>query len=181
MKKLAILSLMCLTSILMQAQVLTSKTISSIYDKVTTDGDPAFAYNADFAADGTIEAMYVYQRRKDILKPLYQYQYTYTDEGLLQSRTTLCWRNGQWRTVYKLDYSLLADSYTVDYSRYSRRAHSFEAPVDRMVFQLLPNEQTSCVSFLHREPGNADFHITAHVTVSPFATHGDALLAVHPY
>lgn len=168
MKKLVFLLLTCLAAMTMQAQVLTSKTIIDVYDEVSMNGEPGFAYNADYAADGTIETMYVYQRRKDTLKPLYQFRYVYSPDGLLLTRTTLCWRYGKWLTASRLDYSLQDSRYTVDYSRYSRRSSSFEAPIDRMVYQLLPNDQASCVSFFHRDPGNSDFHITAHVAVSPF-------------
>lgn len=99
MKKLVFLLLTCLAAMAMQAQVLTSKTIIDVYDEVSMNGEPGFAYNADYAADGTIETMYVYQRRKDTLKPLYQFRYVYSPDGLLLTRTTLCWRYGKWLTA----------------------------------------------------------------------------------
>ena len=180
MKKLVVSLLMCLAAISMQAQVLTSKTVNDIFDEVSTIGEPGFAYNADYAADGTIETMYVYQRRNDTLKPFRQYRYAYSPDGLLLTRTILRWHNGKWVNVARLDYSLQNHHYTVDYSRYSHRNHSFDAPIDRMVYKLQPDDQAVCVTFFHRERSTADFQLTAHVDICPSAPADGRLLATHP-
>ena len=180
MKKLVLATMMCLASLATEAQVLTSQTINDIYEQLTTDGEKGFVYNADRnATDGRIAALYVYRRTDDTLTPLYQYRYDYDACGCLLTRTTLSWRRGDWRPEGRLSYQLLADSYSVEYSRWNRRHADFDQPVDKMTYMLHAGGQAGFVYSYHRRHAEAPYKLTMQVRVDDVPFGHDHLLTQH--
>ena len=166
MKKLAVLSLMCLLTMVTSAQVLTSKTVNDVYEQMTLNDEKGFAYNAEHNEAGVITTMYVYRRKGDQLKPHCQYQYDYDDKGLLQRRTILRWKQGAWRSTARLDYQLQAGSYTVELSRWNKRTRQFDAPMERMTYALTEDRQVDYISSYHRDHAHDAFRLTERLEVS---------------
>ena len=73
-------------------------------------------------------------------KPICGYQYAYTADGLLSSRTKSVWRKGGWQQFGRHDYTLAENTYTVEFSRWNRKKSDYDLPVGRMTYTLLPDE-----------------------------------------
>lgn len=182
MKKLVLTTMMCLATLATQAQVLTSQIISDIYEQLITGDDEGFVYNADRdSTDGRIATLYVYRRTGDALTPLYQYRYDYDACGCLLARTTFTWRRGDWRPAGRLGYSLLADSYSVEYSRWNRRLADFDQPVDKMTYMLHAGGQPGYVYGYHRRHAGEPYELKMQVVLVDEVPFGhDHLLTQHP-
>ena len=145
MKKLVFATLMCVAAMSANAQVLTSETVNSVYDQVSTQANSDFVYNAEWTGKD-ITTMYVYQKAQskkgDItLKPHLKYEYSYGTEGLLTSRVTYRWnsRLHDWTITARRDYTLeLTDS--VNYISFYHRNHPTDSflLVSETVVQGLP-------------------------------------------
>jgi len=165
MKKYLFLCMMCLATMSSQSQVLTSETIVKLYEKVTTGSDNGLVYNADWH-NGAIDTLWVYETSScgkdfDVLKPYYKYSYSYDDNGLLTSRTTYRWHEGEWHTTCRYNYNHAPHCYTVEYSRYNHRKNTFREPADKMLFWLLANDQVSSVDFYHRNHWSEPYELVS--------------------
>lgn len=141
MKKLFIAAMMCLMGVIAQAQVITSETINNLYLSSIVESGNKFAYNAESDDDNNITTMYVYRKiaqpKGEVsLEPVCRYQYEYAADGLLKSRTKCEWKNGEWQCTGRLDYTLMADLYTVEYSRWNAKTGTFDEAVDKMSYTL---------------------------------------------
>ena len=172
MKKLVFATLMCLAAMSAKAQVLTSKTVSNVYEQVSSQTESDYAFNAERTA-GDITTMYVYQktlnRKGEVSQhPHLKYAYEYAADGTLASRVTYRWSNSlrDWLCASRYDYTLEHDSYRAEYSRYNHQTDSFDQPVERMVYTLFNGDMVNCVSCYHRERPTSPFQLDCQVAVS---------------
>ena len=164
MKKFMIFSMMCLMALTSKAQVLTSATVNKVYEGVAMDSDSEFVYNAEYDGNGNITTMYVYQKRTRHkgsvdLEPLCRYQYAYTKEGLLSSRIKSVWRRGDWRQFGRHTYTLTADTYTVEFSRWNKKKADYDLPLGKMTYSLLPDESIGSIACYYRHHKNTPLEL----------------------
>ncbi|MCR4602074.1 MAG: DUF3836 domain-containing protein [Prevotella sp.] len=168
MKKILFLCMTCLATMSIQSQVLTSETIVKLYETVTTAVDSGLMYNADWH-DGTIDTLWVYQtttcgKGVSVLNPYYKYGYSYDGNGLLTSRITYRWHEGQWLTTCRYDYRYKPQCYTVEYCRYNHRTNTFREAADKMTFWL-QDDQVSSVGLYHRNQLSEPYELVSQTMV----------------
>ena len=158
MKTMMISMMMFLTALASEAQVMTSATVTNLYEKVATSGGNGFVYNAEYNDRGDIVAMDVYQKRnlyKDVVRlvPSCRYQYAYAEDGLLISRELHGWHHGKWQLRGRHVYQLADGLYTVEYSRWNRKKNRYDQSCCMMTYNLLPDESVMHVACYsrHRE------------------------------
>ncbi len=154
MKQLVLISVMCLSTMFAKAQVMTSETISNVYSSIAAEDKDKFAYNGEYDDNGRITEMTVYKKKssrngQEGLKPYCQYQYEYTSDGLLNARTKYVWRKNQWQCFGRHEYMLKRGYYVASYSRWNKKASGFDAPVEKIVYTLLPDNSISQISYYH--------------------------------
>ena len=164
MKKMMIFSMMCLMAMAAKAQVLTSATVNKVYQSAIKESGDEFAYEAESDADGIITTMYVYQKKNQHdgtidLKPVCRYQYAYTTDGLLSSRVKSVWRRGDWQQFGRHNYTLTDDSYTVEFSRWNRKTDTFDNPLAKMTYTLLPDETVGSIACYTRHGKNGTLEL----------------------
>ena len=172
MKKLVFATLMCVAAMSAKAQVLTSETVNNVYETVSNQqATSKFIFNAE-RTGRDINTMYVFKKGTDSkglenLKPYMKYEYSYATDGMLASRVVYLWIDGQdsWMCKGRYDYSLSLDKYFAEYSRYNHTTESFDQPVDKMVYTLLPDESVNYVSNYHRDRPSAHFQLVSEITV----------------
>ena len=171
MKKLVFATLMCVAAMSANAQVLTSETMNSVYDQVSTQANSDFVYNAEWT-DQDITIMYVYQKvqgkKGDItLKPHLKYCYSYGADGMLTSRVTYRWnkRQGDWVCAARRDYTLASGKYCAEYSLYNHTTDSFDQPTDKMIYTLEVNDSVNYISFYHRNRPTDSFLLVSETAV----------------
>lgn len=165
-----ICSMMCLMAMAAEAQVLTSQTIRQCYEKavmqtnVSDDGNYLFIYNADFDGD-VVKTQYVFRQKrngKGKIVPVVRYSYQYGDDGLLISRVTYRWHEGEWLCMGRHDYLLQADSYIMEYSRWNVFREKYDNPCEKTVLALLPDQTISDVYSYQRSGNSAPYQLTGH-------------------
>jgi hypothetical protein len=172
MKKLFFATLMCVAAMSAKAQVLTSETVNHVYEEVTNKAESNFAYNAEWTGKD-ITAMYVFKKDRGpkgllSLKPHLKYEYAYASDGMLTSRVTYRWAEGQndWVCTARHDYTLINDTYSAEYSRYNHAANRFDLPVEKMVYSLTPEVGVDYVSCYHRNYTSSQFKLVSEAIVS---------------
>ena len=172
MKKFAIAIMMCVAAMSAKAQVITSETVNNVYEEVSNKPNSEFAFNAEFTGKD-ITTMYVYKKSngaKDMqpLKPHLKYEYAYAADGTLTSKVTYHWNDSQnnWDCESRYNYTLINDQYSVEFSRYNPIAHTFDQPIDKMVYQLFPFDSVENVSYYRRDLSSPSYQLIsqAHVT-----------------
>ncbi len=156
MKQLFLFSMMWLSTMFAQAQVVTSEVVSKTYATMIAENDGEFFYNGEFDDKGVMTAKTVYNssrtRKGQVrLEPVFYYTYEYSADGLLKSRTKYMWHDGQWRCASRYDYSLAEQQYTVSYSRWNKKMQHFDAVTEKMVYALLPDTTIRQISFYQRD------------------------------
>jgi len=173
MKKLLIAIIIAIASALnTDAQVLTSKTINNVYDKMAYEPNSEFVFNAQHTGDD-ITTMYVYKKHFDrkgtmTLKSHLKYEYSYAADGTLASRISYRWMDSQneWVCAGRHDYTLDNGIYYAEYSRYNHVAKRFDEPVDKMVYLLMPFDTINCVSYYHRNKPSAHYHLVSEAFIT---------------
>ena len=166
--------MMFLTALASEAQVMTSTTVTNLYEKVTTSDGNGFVYNAEYNDRGDIIAMDVYQKRvqyKDVVRlvPSRRYQYAYAEDGLLISRMLYGWHHGKWQLRGRHDYQLADGLYTVKYSRWNRKKANYDQPLGMMTYNLLPDESVLHVACYRRQREDAPMKLEWQTVVeNPF-------------
>lgn len=171
MKKLFIAAMMCLMGVIAQAQVITSETINAHYLSAIKGSQRSFAYNAENDDDGNITTKYVYKKRVQnngdlLLEPVCSYHYEYAPDGVLTSRTMYLWTIDGWECVRKLDFTLIADLYTVECSRWNEETGTFDEPVEKISYTLHPDSSVHEVCRYLREQKGSPFQLSWHFSVS---------------
>lgn len=156
MKKFIICSMMWLTALTIDAQVLTATAVCRTYENLISESGGKFSFNAERDDDGNIVTMYVYRNisnRKDVanLKPAFRHQYTYTADGTLSSRTKYAWRNNGWQCLDRYDYTLTDSTYTIEFCLWNRKKADFSLPAGKMVYLLHPDETLMSVAYYSRK------------------------------
>ena len=174
--------MMCLSTMSIQAQVITNETINSVYENATVSDKGEFAYNVERQGDD-ITTMYVYKKQTDrrgnvTLKPVYMHQYDYDGEGRLLSRTTMRWANDTWLPMNRLDYQLEPGVYSVAYSRWNSANGCFDQPCDKMTYTLFADDMVNHVYSYHRNQGAASYRLTDHMVIDSLSFYMDDLLAL---
>ena len=149
MKKLAFAILMCVAAMSAKAQVLTSKTVNNVYETVSNQTEGNFVFNAERNGND-ITTMYVYQKAGSkgnvSLTPHMKYEYQYTTDGTLASRVSYRWIDDEWKCMGRHDYNLVFGKYIAEYSRYNNTLGTFDQPIDKMVYSLMPDDSVNYVS-----------------------------------
>ena len=163
MQKLVFSMMMCLVAMMAQAQVLNKQTVSNAYNNAVHQNECEFAYNADYDGDA-ITTLYVYQKKQGrrgtlTLTPTYQYQFVYDADGLLLSRTTLRWHEGEWHRAGRLDYTTDQATYSVEYSRWNPRRRQFDSHVEKMTYTLVGDSAVDNVCCYQRINGKGDYQL----------------------
>lgn len=171
MKKLFIAAMMCLTTLFVQAQVITSETINAHYLSAIKGSQKLFAYNAESDDDGNITTMYVYKKRVQnngdlSLEPVCSYHYEYAPDGELTSRTMYLWTIDRWECARKLEFMLIADLYVVEYSRWNEETGTFDEPVEKISYTLNPDSSVHEVCHYLREQKGSPYQLACHFSVS---------------
>ena len=173
MKKLVFATMMCVAAMSAKAQVLTSETINNVYEEVSNQANREFAFNVERIGDA-ITTMYVYKEDRDCngamcLKPYMKYGYSYAADGTLTSRTTYRWNDSQnsWNNAARHDFTLANGQYSAEYSRYNHTTNSFDQPVEKMVYSLLPYEGVNCISYYHRDKPSSQYQLISETIVTP--------------
>ncbi len=172
MKKLVFAITMCMAAMNANSQVITSKTIDNVYEKVINQTSGNLVYHAE-RTQGNITTMYTYQKVSTpqgevTLKPSLKHEYTYTPDDMLSSRVTYRWSNEQnsWLCVARLNYTLTDDSYCAEYSRYNHETHRFEQPQERMVYALYLDDAVNYITYYHRDDTLSPFRLVSQVVVN---------------
>ena len=165
MKNFVFATLMCVAAISAKAQVITSEIVNHTYETVTNQTDGKYVYNAEREGND-ITTMYVYKvvvNSKDmvLLTPYLKYDYTYTPDGLLTSREVSRWmvEKDDWMRTSRFDYALTNDSYSTAYSRFNYWTNSFDQPIEKMEYSLVPDENVNVVNYYHRKNPSSDFQL----------------------
>lgn len=155
MKQICIFLLMCLTSFFAQAQVLTSETISKVYNNAVMENSNELGYDALFDANGRIAKRTVYKKttnrkgRMDEIPSCYC-QYEYYNDGLLKSLTKYIWRDNAWKCVGKYDYTLFANLYTITFSEWNQRQSEFGKVSERVDYLLSSDGAVNNINYIKR-------------------------------
>jgi len=172
MKKLAFAIVMCVAAMSAKAQVLTSKTVNNVYETVINQTNSDYAFNAERTGND-ITSMVVYKKAAshkgiETLKPHRKYEYTYAADGTLASRVTYCWNETQdeWSCTSRHDYNLVFGKYLAEYSRFNHATNSFDQPVDKMVYSLMPDDSVNYVSNYHRDRPTSEFKLVSEAAVA---------------
>ena len=171
MKKFVFATLMCVAAMSAKAQVLTSESVNNVFDKMIHSSKSNFAYNVEMNGND-ITTMYVYKVKTtgnglETLRQHMKYDYTYAADGTLTSKVTYHWNSDQndWVCAARYDYTVGNDTYTVEYSRYNRKTASFDQPVDKIVYSLIPFDDVNNVSNYHREDSSSQFQLVSEMQV----------------
>ena len=168
MKKLAFAILMCVAAMSAKAQVLTSKTVNNVYETVSNQTEGNFVYNAERNGND-ITTMYVYQKagsKSNVsLTPHMKYEYQYTTDGTLASRVSYRWIDDEWKCMGRHDYNLVFGKYIAEYSRYNNTLGTFDQPIDKMVYSLMPDDSVNFVSNYHRDLPTSDFRLVSEAAI----------------
>ena len=168
MKKLAFAILMCVAAMSAKAQVLTSKTVNNVYETVSNQTEGNFVYNAERNGND-ITTMYVYQKagsKSNVsLTPHMKYEYQYTTDGTLASRVSYRWIDDEWKCMGRHDYNLVFGKYIAEYSRYNNTLGTFDQPIDKMVYSLMPDDSVNYVSNYHRDRPTSDFRLVSEAAI----------------
>ncbi len=172
MKKLVFATMMCVAAMSAKAQVLTSETVKNVYEVVSNNSNSKFAYNADFTGND-ITTMYVYKTnggRRDMLTltPYLKYDYDYAADGTLTSKVTYHWNEclDKWICAARYDYSIDDAKYSVSYSHYNPITNSFDQPVDKMVYSLMPYDNVTNVSRYQRNDTSLPFQLVCEMLIT---------------
>ena len=171
MKKFVFATLMCVAAMSAKAQVLTSKTVNNAFETMIHSSKSNFAYNVEMNGND-IATMYVYKVNTtgndlETLKQHMKYDYTYAADGTLTSKVIYVWNNklNNWTRAARYDYTLDLDTYTVEYSRYNHKTDSFDQPVDKIVYSLIPFDNVNNVTSYHREGSSSQFQLVSEMQV----------------
>ena len=172
MKKIIIAIIIAIASALSaKAQVLTSKTINNVYEKVSHQDKSDFVFNAEWTGSD-ITTMYIYKKdcnRNGILmlKPHLKYEYSYAEDGTLTSRVAYRYTDSlDWMCTGRHDYTLDNGLYFAEYSRYNRATNSFDQPMEKMVYMLAPNDDVDYVGCYQRELPTAPYQIVSETAIA---------------
>ena len=172
MKKLVFATLMCVAAMSAKAQVLTSATVNNVYEEVINKTNSNYAFNAERNGND-ITKMYVYKKvngskGNETLKPHLKYEYTYSNDGTLESKVTYRWNenDNEWICASRHDYTLTFSSYRAEYSRFNHESNTFDKPVDRRVYSLIPGDSVNYVSCYHREHPSSLFELISEASVT---------------
>lgn len=154
MKQLVLISVMCLSTLFAKAQVMTSETVNNIYASISGDEKAKFAYNGEYDDNGKMMTMTVYQKEyyrngQEGLKPVCRYQYEYDKDNLLKNRIKYVWKKDQWQCIGRHEYTLSTGYYIASYSRWNKKTSDFDAPVEKLVYTLLPDNSICQINYYH--------------------------------
>lgn len=177
MKKLVIATLMmCVTAMSAKAQVLTSETVNNVYETVIHQTNGKYLFNAEWTGKD-LTTMYVYKNvdnRKGMttLKPHMKYEYAYAADGKLTSRTTFRWNDSldRWTCASRHDYALVGTKYNAEYSRYNIATDSFDLPVEKMVYSLIPDVDVNYVCCYQLDQKSSDYQLVSETYVTTPST-----------
>lgn len=171
MKKLVFAILMCVAAMSAKAQVLTSETVNNVYEDVSNKSNSELAFNA-MKTGKDITAMFVYKKELGskgmlTLKPHRKHEYAYAADGMLTSRTDYRWSDSQkdWICAARYDYSLANGEYCTEYSRYNQATNSFEKPVEKMVYSLMPYDGVDFISYYLRNNPASNYQLVSETLV----------------
>lgn len=172
MKKIVFATLMCVAAMSAKAQILTSETVKHVYEEVSNQSNSDFVYNVD-REDNNINTMYVFKKinkGNEVvgMKPHLKYEYSYAADGTLTSRIAYSWMDSQnkWACASRKSYTLDNNKYQVEYSRYNHKTNSFDEPVEKMIYSLLPNDDINLISCYQRTKPTALFELVSETVVS---------------
>ncbi len=181
MKQLVLFSVMCLSTLFAQAQVMTSETINQVYATVSAENDDAFVYNGECDDNGRMTTMTIYKKvalSKDRaeLTPVCLYQYDYTSDGLLKSRVNYVWQKNDWQCTSRHDFTLEGNNYTTAYSRWNKKRSDFDPVAEQLVYILLPDNSVCQVSYYQRKRYHDTLKLAWQVPVKNAVYNSDAYL-----
>ena len=172
MKTLFIATLMCVAAMSAKAQVLTSETVKNAYEEVANQPKSDFVYNAEFTGNN-ITTMYVYTRKGGgremlTLTPSLKYEYSYDVDGKLTNKVTYHWDDCMncWACTSRHDYILDNGNYTVTYSRFNQQKNSFDEPIEKMIYSLIPFDNVNYVSYYQREDSSSQLQLISETQVT---------------
>ena len=152
MKKLLLIIVATVTSLIAHAQVITSSSILDSYQKAILNANSEYCYNADIE-NGRVTAQYVYRKAMNDttatqLRPHLKYCYEYDAADRLVSRTKLRWDSSalDWTADSRLDYSYSDDSYTVDLRKWDEADRQYGRPTQKMSYSILPDRSLANVT-----------------------------------
>ena len=172
MKTLFIATLMCVAAMSAKAQVLTSETVKNAYEEVANQPKSDFAFNAEYTGNN-ITTMFVYVKKGGgremlTLTPSMKYEYSYDVDGKLTNKVTYRWDDCMncWACASRHDYILDNGNYTVTYSRFNQQKNSFDEPVEKMVYSLIPFDNVNYVSYYQREDSSSQLQLISETQVT---------------
>ena len=172
MKNLFFATLMCVAAMSAKAQVLTSETVKNVYEEVANQPKRDFVFNVDFTGNN-ISTMFVYIKKGGgremlTLTPSLKYEYSYDVDGKLTDKVTYHWDDCMncWACTSRHNYILDNDKYTVTYSRFNKNENSFDEPVEKMVYSLIPYDNVNYVSYYQREDSSSPLQLISETQVS---------------
>ncbi len=181
MKQLVLFSVMCLSTLFAQAQVMTSETINQVYATVSEENSSEFVYNGDRDQKGRLTVMTVYKKDNAgdgsvELMPVCHYLYDYTTDGLLKSCTNYVWRKSDWQCTGRHDFTLEGSNYTTAYSRWNKEHADFDPVAEQLVYVLLPDSSICQVSYYQRERHHDALKLAWRVPVENAVYNSDVFL-----
>lgn len=185
MKKMMMLSAMCLLTVIAKAQTITAESVMKVYNNAVQNQSREYAYNADFE-NGVLTAQYVYKKSYSgdgrhavaVLQPYVMYRYEYDDKQRLASRVTLWWNDfkERWQNGYRLNYTYEQGRNIVECSRWNKSAHDFVSADEKIIYELQPDATVGLVSSYQRKNADAAYELTSQVVVPVTMFYGDELL-----
>jgi len=98
------------------------------------------------------------------------YEYTYTNDGMLESRKAMRWNNTvrTWENeaviVYNYDESL--SSVTLEYAEWNRKENKFDGPKEKAVYQIMNDRLIFSYTAYEKEDSETNWTIKEHFNIN---------------
>jgi hypothetical protein len=134
---------------------------------VNAQSQPAFLYNGIYEGDRTIsKEICKLDKSSGLYNRHLSYEYTYTDNGLLESRKSLRWNNTtrEWENeaVIVYSYDELLSRITVEYAEWDKAKGAFDEPKEKAIYYLMSNKSVFSYTAYEKEKPEMNWTIREH-------------------
>ncbi|MDR1116196.1 MAG: DUF3836 domain-containing protein [Tannerella sp.] len=134
---------------------------------VNAQSQPAFLYNIMYEGDKAVSKdIYKFDKSSGLHNPHLSYAYTYTSDGLPESRKTLRWDDNarKWKeeAVIVYNYNDLLSSITLEYAEWNEAKGTFDAPKEKAVYHVTGNKQILSYTAYEKEKPEMNWTIKEH-------------------
>ncbi|MDR1161185.1 MAG: DUF3836 domain-containing protein [Tannerellaceae bacterium] len=135
--------------------------------RVNAQSQPAFLYNAIYEGGRAVsKEICKLDRSSGLYNRHLSYEYTYTDDGLLESRRTSRWdeatRGWENEAVIAYSYDDLLSRMTVEYAEWDKASGAFSEPTEKAIYYLMSNKSVCAYTAYEKERPEMNWIIREH-------------------